>query len=92
FGRGSNGEVWKFEDNLPSLLELCSQIISPEPVFMLLSAHTPGITPLTLENLLADLTGPFSGTMSSSEMIIPEQSSKRVLPSGTMARWYNGVK
>lgn len=87
FGRGSRGEVWKIEDDLPSLLDQCCQILRPSPLFFLLSAHTPGITPLSLENLLADVMGRFRGSLSSAEMVIPEEKGARVLPSGAMARW-----
>ena len=62
------------------------------PVFVLLSAHTPGVTPLTLENLLADFMVQFGGSLVSAELLIPEYNSKRVLPSGTMARWHNEGK
>lgn len=92
FGRGSKGEVWKFEDDLPALLKLCRQVLSTNPVFVLLSAHTPGVTPLTLENLLADFMGQFGGSLISAELLIPEYKSKRALPSGTMARWHNEGK
>src|SRR5215813_10113749 len=53
FGRGSKGEVWKLERDLPALLDLCRQVLSNVPLFVLLSAHTPGVTPLVLEHLLA---------------------------------------
>lgn len=92
FGRGSRGEVWKFEEDLPELLALCGQVLAKNPVFVLLSAHTPGVTPLSLENLLADLTGKFGGNLMSAELVIPEYKGKRKLPSGTMARWHNGEK
>ena len=87
FGRGKKGEVWKFEDDLPKLLEMCRQILSPNPRFVLLSAHTPGFTALALENLLADMMRGFGGTLSSLEMTIPEADGSRRLPSGAMARW-----
>ncbi len=87
FGRGKKGEVWKFEDDLPKLLAMCRQILSPNPQFVLLSAHTPGFTALALENLLADMMRGFGGKLSSMEMTIPETDSPRRLPSGTMARW-----
>lgn len=87
FGRGAKNEVWKFEQDLPLLLDNCRQILSKNPLFMLLSAHTPGFTPLALENLLADMMSGFGGRLSSAEMIIPQENSNRVLPSGTMARW-----
>ncbi len=88
FGRGSKGEVWKFERDLPQLLEQCQHLLSDQPLFVLLSTHTPGFTPLALENLLADMMQPYGGHLSSAEMVIPEQASDRFLPSGTMGQWW----
>ncbi len=87
FGRGKKGEVWKFERDLPKLLEMCRQILAPRPLFVLLSAHTPGFTPLALENLLSDMMAGLGGSLESIEMTIPEANGGRLLPSGTMARW-----
>lgn len=36
YGRGANGEVWKFEENLPELIELCMKVLSDKPVFFLI--------------------------------------------------------
>jgi 23S rRNA (cytosine1962-C5)-methyltransferase len=87
FGRGPKGEVWKFEKDLPALLEACRQLLAPRPRFILLSAHSPGFTPLALENLLLDMMRGFDGRTSSLEMVVPESETGRYLPSGTMARW-----
>lgn len=87
FGRGSKGEIWKFEQDLPKLLDLCRGLLSQRPCFVLLSAHTPGFTPLALENLLAEMMGAYGGQLDSQEMVIPYQQG-RVLPSGTMAQWW----
>lgn len=87
FGRGSKGEVWKLERDVPALLDLCSQVLSPEPLFVLLSAHTPGVTPLVLAHLLADMLGPCGGLLTSMEMVIPYHDGTQVLPSGALARW-----
>ena len=87
FGRGSKGEVWKLERDLPTLLDLCRQVLSNAPLFVLLSAHTPGVTPLVLEHLLADMLGNRSGQLTSMEMVIPHRDGTRVLPSGALARW-----
>jgi len=87
FGRGSKGEVWKLERDLPALLDLCSQVLSHEPLFVLLSAHTPGVTPLVLEHLLADMLGNRGGLLTSMEMVMPQRDGTRVLPSGALARW-----
>jgi len=87
FGRGSKGEVWKLERDVPALLDLCSQVLSQEPLFVLLSAHTPGVTPLVLEGLLADMLGRAGGRRRSMEMVIPHADGTRVLPSGALACW-----
>ena len=87
FGRGSKGEVWKLERDLPAILDLCRQLLSSEPLCVLLSAHTPGVTPCVLARLLADMLGSHRGLLTSMEMLIPYSASPRVLPSGALARW-----
>lgn len=87
FGRGSKGEVWKLERDLPVLLDRCMAVLSDEPLFVLLSAHTPGVTPLVLEQLLAEVLGQHGGLLSSMEMVVPHSDGRRVLPSGALARW-----
>lgn len=87
FGRGSKGEVWKLERDLQPCLDLCRQLLSPQPLFVLLSTHTPGCTPLTLQNLLMEMMAPYGGHLTSMEMVIPEHGSGRLLPSGAVARW-----
>ena len=91
FGRGPKGQVWKLEKDLPELLDVCRQLLSQKPRFILLSAHTPGFSPIALENLLADMTRSYQGRLSSMEMVIPQSDSNRYLPSGIMARW-SGVE
>ncbi len=87
FGRGPKGEVWKLTHDLPRLLDLCRQVLSDPPLAVVLSTHTPGITPLVLENMLADVTGLDRGQLRSMEMLIPQCGSPRGLPSGALARW-----
>ena len=52
YGRGTNGEVWKFEDNICDLVELCSQVLSDNPLFFLINSYTTGISSIVLENIL----------------------------------------
>lgn len=39
FGRGPDGEIWRFEDSLPELLGACARILSTRPVFALLNVY-----------------------------------------------------
>jgi 23S rRNA (cytosine1962-C5)-methyltransferase len=86
FGRGPKGEVFKIEDDLLPLLEACSQILAPDALFVLYSCHTPGFTPLVLQNQVESMIHPHRGQCEGGEMIIMDQQG-RALPSGTYARW-----
>lgn len=86
FGRGPKGEVFKIEDDIVPLLEACRAILAKDALFVLYSCHTPGFTPLTLENQLQDLLRERAGAYESGEMTVTD-SYGRSLPSGTYARW-----
>lgn len=86
FGRGANGEIWKIEDDLLKFLLDCRKLLSEKPLFIHLSCHSPGFTPLVLQNLLAEMLKDKYGVLSNGEMVIPEISG-RLLPSGAYARW-----
>lgn len=83
FGRGNKGEVFKIENGLPEILALCFELLTEKPLFIILSSHTPGYTPLVLHHLL--LQAAERGTIEAGEMAIPGPLD---LPSGTYARWY----
>ncbi len=81
FGRGSSGQVWKIERDLPELLHLCRELIdSSQPHCVTLSCHTPGFSVLMLERLLRQIFGG-GGELISGEMSIPETDG-RELPAG----------
>lgn len=86
FGRGPQGEVFKIEDDLIPLLDACQAILAPDALFVLYSCHTPGFTPLVLQNQLADLVSGRGGKIESDEMMVAE-SGGRQLPSGAYSRW-----
>lgn len=52
FGRGASKEVFKIEEMIGELLALCKELLTPEASFMVFSCHTPGFTPVVLENLV----------------------------------------
>ncbi|RMF77241.1 MAG: hypothetical protein D6739_12990 [Nitrospirae bacterium] len=82
FGRGPKGQVWKIERHLPRLLAACRALLAERPRLLLLSAHTPGLTPLGLAHCLADAVPP-GGELAWGEMVVP---GPRPLPSGAYAR------
>lgn len=88
FGRGPKGEVWKLARDLNPLLELCRQVLSASPLAVVLSTHTPGITPLVLENMLADALALDRRHLRSMEMLIAQAGGPGGLPSGAVVRWF----
>lgn len=54
FGRGSQGEVFKIEKDLPLLIAAAKELLSPKRKFFCISCHTPGFTPQILSYLLKE--------------------------------------
>ena len=86
YGRGTNGEVWKFEDNIYDLVELCAKVLTDKPLFFLINSYTTGISSMVLENILK-LNIHAKGKFSNGEIGIPMQNSNLVLPCGIYGRW-----
>jgi len=87
FGRGASGEVWKIDDRLPLLLKKCRQVLSRDPLFVILSCHSPGFSAQVMANLLQEMMYDKPGSISCAEMGVPQRSSSIILPCGNYARW-----
>ena len=85
YGRGSNGEVWKLEDNLFEFVELASKVLSDNPLFVLINSYTTGLAPTVLSNILT-LTLGQDGVVESDEIGLPT-SENLVLPCGCSGWW-----
>ena len=85
FGRGPNGQVWKIEKDLLQLLRNLKTLMGGKPQFMLLSMHSHGFSPTSLERILLSVFDD-KGTVNQGEMLVCEKSGKK-LPAGTFARW-----
>ncbi len=88
YGRGPGGEVWKLEDDVDSLVALTSELISDNPLFVIINSYTAGLSASTVGYLLKLHFGQrFGGTISCDEVGIPVTQTGAVLPSGSSARW-----
>lgn len=87
FGRGTQGEVFKIEENILEILDLCRSLLVEKPLFVLFSCHTPGFTPLVMEHLMAQMMQGKKGVIDKGEMFL---AGDLPLPSGTFARWQRG--
>jgi 23S rRNA (cytosine1962-C5)-methyltransferase len=88
YGRGPNGEVWKFEDNIFELLNLCSQIMSEKPLFVAVNSYTTGISSAVMEYMLNILIkNKYGGTVMSDEIGLVVETTNLSLPCGNTAFW-----
>ena len=89
YGRGPNGEVWKFEDNIYVLIEACMKILSDQPLFVLINSYTTGISSTVLENILKTtiLKKYPEGIIDTGEVGLPIETNHLVLPCGIYGRY-----
>ena len=88
FGRGPKGEVWNIETQMANLLNLCKNVLSDSPKFILLTTHSPGLSSLTLKNMMIKfLVPPDSGVFHTGDMSIYDTGSELHLPNGFYARF-----
>ncbi len=88
YGRGANGEVWQFETNIYDLVELCTKVLSDNPLFFLINSYTTGISSTVLANILnLTVSKKHKGKVESGEIGLPMENSSLVLPAGIFGRW-----
>ena len=88
YGRGTNGEVWQFENNIYDLVELCAKVMSDNPLFFLINSYTTGISSTVLANILnLTISKKYNGKVESGEIGLPMEKSKLILPCGIYGRW-----
>ena len=88
YGRGPSGEVWKLEENLYPFVRLCAQVLSDNPLFVILNSYTTGLAPSVLGYILQMLVGRrFGGHVTWDELGLPCTDSGMALPCGATGRW-----
>lgn len=89
YGRGPNGEMWKFEKNLYTLIDACIKILSDKPIFFLINSYTTGISSTVLNNILKTtmLKKYPNGFIESGEIGLPVLRDDLVLPCGIYGKW-----
>lgn len=87
FGRGPKNETWRFEEDFPSLIDAVRALLSPDPLFVIVTAYALRLSYLALAQTVADRVVHLGGTLETGEMALPQQGSGRLLPTALYARW-----
>lgn len=89
YGRGPGGEIWKLENEVYSFVELCSQVLSDNPIMVLINSYTTGLSPAVMQYILGALIKPkFGGVVESDEIGLPVTQTGMILPCGASAIWH----
>lgn len=88
FGRGPKGEVWEVYQSLPQLLDACRRVLSPEPLFVLLTVYAVKLSALHAAAALEEMMQPWRGEVECGELVTVERSAGRLLSQAVYARWH----
>lgn len=89
YGRGPNGEMWKFEKEIDALIKACMEILDDHALFFLINSYTTGFSSIVLEDLMKTMILPShpDGKITTGEIAIPTQNRDLLLPCGIYGRW-----
>lgn len=87
YGRGPKGEVWKIEDAVFPLVQLCVRLLSDRPLFFLINSYTTGLAPAVLAYMLGVELKGRGGRIEAQEIGLPVADTGLVLPCGASGRW-----
>ena len=87
YGRGPKGEIWKIEESIYPLVQLCKELLVDEPLFFLINSYTTGLQPAVLSYMMNTVLRDYPGTVAASEIGLPVSTNGLVLPCGASGRF-----
>ena len=88
YGRGPKGEIWHLEESIYDFVKLVSQVLSDEPIMVLLNSYTTGLSASVMKYILDDIiTKSRGGRVEADEIGLPVSSNGYILPCGSSAIW-----
>ena len=91
YGRGPKGEIWKIETSIYPFVQLCTKLLSDNPLVFLINSSPTGLAPSVLTYMLStEVASTHGGTVKSDELGLPVTRTGLVLPCGASGRWESG--
>lgn len=89
YGRGTGGEMWRLEDSIYSLMNMCTEVLSDKPLFVVLNSYTTGLSSSVMSYLLEMTVGKkFRIKVESEEIGLPVEQTGLAVPAGNTAIVY----
>ncbi len=97
FGHSPTGKTWKFNRDLPILLDTCVNLLSDNAKFLLINGYATNASALSLNNLAEDAFAERGGKIEAGEITLKHQIKSphnkdithREISTGIFARWQN---
>ena len=86
FGHSPTGKTWKFNRDVPKLLDLCVQLLSDDAKFLLMNAYATNTSSLAINNLMEEKFSQRAGKIEFGELCLKEKTG-RLISTGTFAKW-----
>lgn len=91
YGRGPSGEIWKMEKDFYPFLLTVREILSENPLFVIINSYTTGLAPSAVGYMADAVFGArFGGCTQCGELGLPVAASGLTLPCGAAGRWEPG--
>ena len=87
YGRGPKGEIWKIEDSIFPFIQLCTKLLSDDPLFFLVNSYTTGLAPAVLTYMISLALKDWKGHVEAQEIGLPVTNTGLILPCGASGRW-----
>lgn len=88
YGRGPGGEVWKLENEVYGFIEMCKQVLSDDPLAVLVNSYTAGLSPAVMSYILnSTIVKDFGGEANADEIGLRVSENGLILPCGSTAIW-----
>jgi 23S rRNA (cytosine1962-C5)-methyltransferase len=87
FGRGPKGELWKIEYHLVDLLSSCRELLSDDPLFILITMYSIDQSSLFIGNILQDMMKGYGGTIKVGELALKPSHSDKKLSLSIFGQW-----
>ncbi|MBV6396662.1 MAG: Ribosomal RNA large subunit methyltransferase K/L [Anaerolineales bacterium] len=87
FGRGPKGEVWEVYRSLPDLLSACKDVISDQPLFLVLTMYAVKASAVHAGQALDEIMRDCRGSVERGELVTRETSARRLISQAVFARW-----
>jgi 23S rRNA (cytosine1962-C5)-methyltransferase len=87
FGRGPKGEVWEVYKSLPALMEVCRELLSPLPLFTIITVYAVRASAVHLHSAMQSYITGFSGELECGELVTREKGAGRLISNAVYARW-----